>query len=149
MMNEAVVLSIRPIWVHEIRRGNKTVEVRKTFPGLTPLPFKVYIYETAFHGGKGAVVGEFVCDEIYDIEWNGYGYNKPYDESADCLSVFGMHDYLGPHNGYGWHISDLKIYDKPIPIFEFVHIYCSNGMENVRKAFTKPPQSWAYCEIRK
>lgn len=148
-MNDAVVVSIRPEWVEQIKNGSKTVEVRKSFPGMVHLPFKVYIYETAYRGGVGAVIGEFTCDEIYDVEWTGYGYQRTYDETADCLSLLKMHDYLGPHDGYGWHIAKLKIYSRPIPIFEFVHIYCSNGMENVRKAFTKPPQSWAYCEIRK
>lgn len=60
-MSKAVLISIKPKWCDLIRRGRKTVEVRKTCPKLE-LPFKVYIYETVDGGrGSGLVFGEFVC----------------------------------------------------------------------------------------
>lgn len=58
---KAVLISIKPKWCDLIRRGRKTVEVRKTCPKLE-VPFKVYIYETMDGGrGSGLVFGEFVC----------------------------------------------------------------------------------------
>ena len=42
---KAVLISIKPKWCDLIRRGRKTVEVRKTCPKLE-VPFKVYIYCT-------------------------------------------------------------------------------------------------------
>lgn len=39
---KAVLISIKPKWCDLIRRGRKTVEVRKTCPKLE-VPFKVYI----------------------------------------------------------------------------------------------------------
>ena len=58
---KVVLISIKPKWCDLIRRGRKTVEVRKTCPKLE-VPFKVYIYETMDGGrGSGLVFGEFVC----------------------------------------------------------------------------------------
>lgn len=51
---KAVLISIKPKWCDLIRRGRKTVEVRKTCPKLE-VPFKVYIYET-MDGGRGAAL---------------------------------------------------------------------------------------------
>ena len=45
-------------------------------------------------------------------------------------------DYLGDHNGYGWHISDLVIYDHPRKLSEF---YC-------HKPLVRPPMDWCYVE---
>ena len=149
-MNEAVMLSIRPQWVAKIISGEKTVEVRKTFPGMVTLPFKVYIYETAKRcgdfQGRGAVIGECMCDEIYDIEWNGEGYNRQYDKDLDCLSLLQMHDYLGTGSGYGWHLKDLKTYHRPVEVGAFTRICSGNGYIGQKKQFTKCPQSWSYCE---
>ena len=53
--------------------------------------------------------------------------------AATCLTQDEMFDYIGADNyGYGWHISDLKIYDKPKELSEF--------------GLTRPPQSWQYVE---
>lgn len=49
---KVVLISIKPKWCDLIRRGRKTVEVRKTCPKLE-VPFKVYIYET-MDGGRGS-----------------------------------------------------------------------------------------------
>ena len=52
-------------------------------------------------------------------------------------------------NGYAWHISDLKIYDKPKELGEFRKV-CLNGKcsdciyEECK--ITRPPQSWCYVE---
>ena len=84
------------------------------------------------------VIGEFICDEI--IEWQ-YDKSHQYyvDYPDDCTSYF---PYLKCHSEatglkcseieklgkgkplYGWHISDLKIYDKPKELREFSPI-CS------------------------
>lgn len=43
---------------------------------------------------------------------------------------------------YGWHISDLKIYDKPRELSEFYKpCSCSE-----KKSITRAPQSWQYIE---
>ena len=49
-----------------------------------------------------------------------------------CLDYDDMVDYLGNKDGYGWHISDLKIYDKPLLLSEL--------------GVNRPPQSYMYVE---
>ena len=147
-MSKAVMLSIRPKWCEKIASGEKTIEVRKTNPKLET-PFKCYIYEThgwwerddlrAFRLG-GRVIGEFTCERIYSLEEKTRGgsyYVKGEDQPTtndvarqSCLSLRDMHDYLHAQKGYGWHISNLKIYDTPRELGEF------------RRAC---PNSW-YCE---
>ena len=145
---KSVLISIQPKWCELIASGKKTIEVRKTRPNIET-PFKVYVYMTKrnwifkllpFLKNRFAkVIGEFVCDWVTKITpscdikdcVNQYihGYPAILDEN-DCLSFQEMKAYLGNKNGYDWHISDLKIYDKPKELGEFrkpcvdVYQYC-------------------------
>lgn len=162
-MSKAVMLSIRPKWCGKIASGEKTIEVRKTRPKLDT-PFKCYIYCTqsgvalGAWGKQGKVIGEFTCDRIY---WLAPLNHAPEDvEQQACLTREEIVRYL-KGAGCGWHISDLKIYDKPKELTEF-HTWkkcksCSKGGyestaciydENcmVPVAITKAPQSWCYVE---
>lgn len=176
---KAVMLSIQPKWCELIASGKKTVEVRKTIPKI-PTPFKCYIYETKdFKDGekygfktwarRGRVIGEFVCDRIDTMIGLLSNTHTPSDkeevEKATCLTVQEITEYLKPKNGgfgmgYGWHISDLKIYDKPRELGEFRKPCASCGLgyskylarymgcwDNCRKHITRPPQSWCYVEV--
>lgn len=174
------MISIRPEWVTEIINGHKTVEVRKTRPKLET-PFKCYIYCTQKSGqgctnmwvkpinsrlrsyeALGKVVAEFTCDEIFDM-WPGYIGNR----GDDMLTFEEREEYLGERgHGYGWHISDVKIYDKPEIIKNFLQKPCDfaascgacvhsrwseeNYHEFVGCSFElkRPPQSWCYVEER-
>ena len=170
---KAVLISIRPRWVQKIANGEKTIEVRKTRPKLNT-PFKCYIYCTLpkythedsivtdyprpqFYGG-GKVVGEFTCDQIYELAPLNHA---PDDvEKQACLTREEIVNYL-KGTGYGWHISNLKIYDTPKELIEF-HTWtkcksCSkSGYEStaciydencmIPAAITKAPQSWCYVE---
>lgn len=61
--------------------------------------------------------------------------NKDFDDM--CLSVKGLYDYIGlGKKGYGWHISDLVIYDKPKELGEFE----GSNRQPIKRAF----QSWGY-----
>ena len=201
-MSKAVMLSIRPKWVEKIANGKKTIEVRKTKPKLET-PFKCYIYCTrdkhlAFMQnqtgtnliacmdvdaaipvggaiGNGKVIGEFDCDQIYEIRKRGIPENFDYcylslnewgnDDieteiraiSASCVSKEELNAYGAKVPFlYGWHISDLKIYDplKELSKFsrpfencidkvcdEFGCASCENGGH-----IKRPPQSWCYVE---
>lgn len=139
---KAVLIPIQPKWVEKIASGKKTIEVRKTAP--KQVPFKAYIYctfpkkpaytlwlnrgtENKFLA-DGKVIGEFVCDWITKItphcDIDGFvnqyihGYPAILGDN-DCLSFNDMKAYLGNKKGYYWHISDLKIYDKPKEMREF------------------------------
>lgn len=45
-IQDAVLMSLRPKWAALIATEKKTVEVRKKFPGMVYLPFKIYLYCT-------------------------------------------------------------------------------------------------------
>ena len=195
-MSKAVMLSIRPKWVEKIVNGNKTIEVRKTRPKLDT-PFKCYIYCTLpkyphedfiatdypmpqFYGG-GKVVGEFTCDQIIDAWWD-YVPDAITREvtggNLEALDGIGMTDeelfsYVGDSmrgHCYGWHISDLRIYDAPKKLGEFwrdcleyselstncwsCENVCGDGDEtdcntDGRLYLHRPPQSWCYVEAMK
>lgn len=142
---KSVLISIRPKWIEKIAKGKKTIVVRKTAPKCEE-PFKCYIYET-----KGKVIGEFICDKVFLL--HPYTYDRGSADlerrkfiqtfegssreneilAATCLTQDEMFDYIGAGNyGYGWHISDLKIYCNPKELSEF--------------GLTRPPQSYQYVE---
>lgn len=147
---KSVLISIQPKWVEKIANGEKTIEVRKTAPKCE-IPFKCYIYctfpkkpaytlwlnrgtENKFLA-DGKVIGEFVCDKVYEIVngkssffCNGATRSETnLVATQSCLDFCDMAAYLGDKNGYAWHISDLKIYDKPKELSEFY--YCCKEMK--------------------
>ena len=135
---KAVLISIRSKWCEKIISGEKTIEVRKTRPKMTP-PFKCYIYKC----GNGKVIGEFLCDEIIKI--NGAGRIPSDAARPTCLKPAELHQYLGADTGFGWHISDLRVYDHPHDLWEFTGLRQTKfGAEPV--PITRPPQSWRYVE---
>ena len=136
-MSKAVLISIRPMWCEKIINGQKTVEVRKTRPKMNP-PFKCYIYKC----GNGKVIGEFLCDEI--IEDRTYGHNEEFYRAA-CMSAYDAAAYAIQSPMYGWHISDLRVYDHPRDLWEFT------GLRETKFGLApgpipRPPQSWRYVE---
>lgn len=136
-MSKAVLISIRPEWCEKIMTGQKTVEVRKTRPKMNP-PFKCYIYKC----GNGKVIGEFLCDQI--IEDRTYGHNEEFYRAA-CMSAYDAAAYAMQSPMYGWHISDLRVYDHPRDLWEFTGLRQTRfGWEPV--PITRPPQSWRYVE---
>ena len=182
---KAVMLSLRPEWCKKIFDGSKSIEVRKSRPSLD-MPFRVYVYQTKHKGGKkivsevldsvysgGKVIGSFVCDRIVDIQSNGDDCGNYWHEWDDecgieamCLSYEELETYLGKSVGYGWHITEPKLFDKPRDITEFA-IYgrcaedcdeydiCARDSEDGRmsckyfkRTFLKrPPQSYCFVEI--
>lgn len=167
-MREAVMLSVNPRWCGLIATGKKTLEIRKSKPKLD-VPFKVYIYCTKGRGlhfwnsrtyayaddrshnafdlcGDGKVIGEFVCDRIFqystanidgaDISENDVvsqsclsrreldAYENSAEPKENCIYLIGL---------YCWHITDLKIYERPMDLF-------------VTWGLKRAPQSWRYVE---
>ena len=171
---KSLLVSIQPKRCEKIVKREETIEVQKTRPKIET-PFKCYIYCTIGTGVKGdylvpsgiqcgKVIGEFVCDWVTKITphcdvkdfVNQYihGYPAILGEN-DCLSFQEMKSYLGNKNGYDWHISDIKIYDKQKELSEFktgckgckerdtyhCKFYCYG-----ERPITRPPQSWQYVE---
>lgn len=175
---KSVLISIRPKWCQKIMSGEKTIEVRKTRPRLNP-PFKCYIYCSQgsdvrrLRGSWGKVIGEFTCDAITRVNlcgfWDDSGKQLDNRLKETCLTSKEFCDYLGEKVGYGWHISNLKVYDTPRELSEFwrgcpeyselstncwiCENVCGDGDEtncntNGRLYLRRPPQSWRYVEER-
>lgn len=179
-MSKAVLISIRPKWCQKIVSGEKTIEVRKTKPKLET-PFKCYIYCTLpkyphedfiatnypmpqFYGG-GKIIGDFTCDRIFPIIVfdNGSIRNWLFEHmERSCLAYEELADYIGNgKTGYGWHISDLLIYDHPRELSEFRR--ATDPCDSCHAEYTwectdckkfggdikRPPQSWCYVEAMK
>ena len=132
--------------------------------------------------GNGKVVGEFVCDSIVTYNYDycphpeigmDYDCGDSWWEIADedlksaCMTEKEFRYYaFGSVAMYGWHISDLKIYDAPKDLNEFwlpPELYCEkercggcpydqvadvNGEYSFdcewKRPLTRPPQSWCY-----
>ena len=163
----AILMSIHPKWLWKAMGGEKTIEVRKTMPGIEP-PFTVYLYCTkggdelwtedkcgilprsSFGSWKmnGTVCAEFVCDKIYQIVvkrreglilMDGEKEFPFTNDKGSCLSKQGVYEYLKGKTGYGLHITNLRTYKKPLSVNDF----CLRGRAD---RVTRPPQSWCYVE---
>lgn len=185
---KSVLISTQPKWCEKICRkiGEvngipiylKPVEVRKSAP--KEVPFNAYLYCTngrfditdidditsesvrVVSEGRGKVIGEFVCRAVekYDIDLGGDYYRiSDKDSIQTCLDQNLLFKYGNGRDLYGWHISDLKIYDKTRELSEFrtpekwshmvikhdnslTHICGYVGGEPLKRA----PQSWQYVE---
>ena len=135
-------------------------------------------YKTAKRMGtellSGKIIGEFVCDMVYrfarflpceDKDFCIYDIQSSVLEQT-CLEIGEIDNYLRKSDGYGWNISQLKIYDKPKELGEFYSIpksgsdccigciYHETPLEEMpckictgeRKYLYRPPQSWCYVE---
>lgn len=96
---------------------------------------------------NGKVIGEFLCDTIIDIMISCSDQNMrgiPFPGTG--LTDREIMDYIGNGNhGFGWHISDLVIYDIPKELSEFTRLRNTKfGLEPV--SLVRPPQSWCYVE---
>ena len=129
-----------------------------------------------FYGG-GKVIGEFTCERIYEIRKRGIPENFDYcylslnewgnDDieteiraiSASCVSKEKLNAYGAKAPLlYGWHISDLRIYDAPRELSEFQratdpcdschaeYTWKCTGCKKLSGDIKRPPQSWCYVE---
>lgn len=186
---KSVLISTRPKWCEKICHGEKTIEVRKSAPKEVPfkayiyctkdrknlLPIehgkvlqKVNFWEnTDAYYGFGKVIGEFICNELEKFSVGSLRCDDI--EKLACLSYREMINYFyKPEEldgktskmGYAWHISDLKIYDKPKELKDFLlpcggklcwgcNLLKVKGAECINRGkryATRPPQSWCYVQ---
>jgi len=202
-MGKAVLISIKPNWCELIASGKKTIEVRKSRPKIKT-PFKCYIYMAAGNasypveidgkayichnnGGK-AVIGEFVCECMEEHPHSVLASSSKLDKAkleaflaSACLTYKDLAVYVKSKENrkhfYGWHISNLIFYEKPLPLSRFVAegdcdctkckkcfwfvrgngydiendcnlAYRSTYRGHALKPLFSPPQSWCYVEER-
>lgn len=111
--------------------------------------------------GNGKIIVEFTCNRVTNLFSNSRFWLDEDDVLHTCLSAAEMRKYANGANGlYGWHISNLRIYDTPRELDDFRRackndwwcescaMYrendgtCGNGSLQIRR----PPQSWCYVE---
>ena len=129
---------------------------------------------------SGKVIGEFICNKIDRLAVCGYdnrntelrrvddnltAYNLDYDYLNKCrLSLGELKNYANGSELFGWHISNIVIYDKPKDLDDFMAFgktHCDQknckkclymGIEgicdvkDIGQPMTRPPQSWCYVE---
>ena len=191
---KSVLRSVKPYWFYLVCEGIKKVEVGKSAPQSKGWNDTVYLYcskdmrsfsripeqhREKYRKYLGTVGAKFICYEIEDILYLLESdlvmtflpkYTSP---AGSCLTSEELLQYGKGKPLYGWHISDLKIYDKPRELGEFYTIcnkygddscgdcpylaveQCSSpcddcvdtwcSVDNI-KPITRPPQSWCYVE---
>lgn len=138
---------------------------------------KVDGYVKDYNEQNGKVIGEFICDKVYPIKNRGSSFSVADEEQSvtneiarqSCLYYDDMVSYFGNKDGYGLHITALKIYDRPRALSEFKTPPCEKSEKacgNCKwlvkintpdvyececyvedgRPITRPPQSWMYIE---
>ena len=109
-------------------------------------------------GKRQKVIGEFTCD-TYVID-KTFGHD-PLFNAAACMGEDDAADYANGSPLYGWHISDLVIYDEPKELGKFKGLckvksdccacphYNYIKMDCDGRTIKRPPQSWCYVEEQK
>lgn len=176
---KSVIKSLHPEACERIASGEQTIIIAKSAP--KEVPFKAYIYCTKgtfditniqdlladsvrkVADGRGKVIGEFICDKVYIRPSNTIYYGKGREDYLDliktaCMTEMQVLDYMGGkfnRDTYFWHISNLKIYDKPKELNVFWTLKCTNKKASCSDCIVKPfcikhlthaPQSWQYVE---
>lgn len=144
---KSVMLSIQPKWCELIASGKKTIEVRKSKIPVGSKVYiyqtkKNWIFKLLpwLADRRGKVIGEFVCDRIdfFDSAFDEWANASAPSDVPCVIDSMGwekfletihkkayitdeeLNDYFPEEvKAYLWHISDLKIYDKPKKIYDF------------------------------
>ncbi|MBO5435139.1 ASCH domain-containing protein [bacterium] len=177
-MSKAILLSFSPSQLDLIIRGEKTLEIRKNKPDIKT-PCKCYIYCTK---GKGpndiyyianydennqymgdyqanmTVCGEFICNEIERIDVPYPAYSSQLEArilEQSKLPYHDLHMYARHDAVYGFHISELKIYNSPKSLDDFAPWNSkSDGFRPLnhnadihKKRCISPPHNWRYIDV--
>lgn len=168
------------IYCTKERRKTDFITKSEVF-GYINAPEHTFCNRAKEYDANGKVIGEFVCDKIDEFSVPYPAYFSEIDSNAEsiiksaCLKPMDIHAYNGTHQTYGWHITDLIVYDEPRELSEFyaegdcdcmnckncawfdrgngynVEDDCNLAYKGVElhkslKPITRPPQSWCYVE---
>lgn len=172
-----ILASIKPYYYYLIAEEKKKIEVRKT--ALKNLPQDIAFYMSKDEKSFAKIPKEF--QEKYREHFGKVGIRAVVDNmdvyAYDCCDGVDIDDdmlletmidreyiniYAKGKPLYGWHISDLKIYDKPKELSEFrksgfmteeewlfnlyPNTHCHYDAWAKKFEITRPPQSWQYVE---
>lgn len=174
-----ILASLKPYYYYLIGEKKKNIEVRKS--ALKDLPQDIVFYMSKDEKSFAKIPKEFqekyrkqfgkigmkvVCDKVDEYTFSHYEaeYRITHvEQKAMCLNQPELIRYGKGKTLYGWHILDLKIYDKPKELSEFRPIckfegkdlicnLCPNHEYNgglffeCRRKVTRPPQSYMRVE---
>lgn len=132
---KTIIATIKPVHLNNIRRGVKTLEIRKTAPEP---PFRVLCCES---GSGGQIKAEFICPYVFPVDVAKDG-NIPEHMhrliQCMCLTPDAVVAYIGcGKRGYAWEIKNMID-------------YCSTKGQRVRNisefGLKRAPQSWQYVK---
>lgn len=102
---------------------------------------------------NGKIVAEVEIDEVDQIWYMSYEEDNRYDclfsteEELclkSCLDHYELHNYLKGNKGYALHLTNLKVFDRPLS-FDKDYIYKDY---KTNALITKAPQNMCYCYDR-
>ncbi len=159
---KAFIYCTKDKWEHFVQMPDKTYRI------YNGREYGAYDKSLKFEGeSNGKIIGEFVCDRIDEyvnhfMAWrdkNGKQFNVGEFLSNACVTLDEVSNYIaGSIKFYGWHISELKIYDKPKELSEFrkpcdrfldcflCRRYKRDEFGGCDSKIRRPPQSWCYVE---
>lgn len=175
-----ILASLKPYYYYLIGEKIKTLEIRKS--DLKNLPQDILFYmskdkksfakipkkfQEKYRKHFGKVGIEFICKDVILLEFQKFTLYDTYINLEKylkemCLSSRQVFEYGRGKTLYGWHISNLKVYDEPKELSEFWGrknclaadtVECWNCFAtcleiNGRhyRPLSRPPQSWCYVE---
>ena len=96
---------------------------------------------------NGKVIGEFVCNRVTNLFADSRFWLDEKAVEKTCLTGEQIREYSNGREAiYGWHISALQIYDKPMELSEFRKPIMPTGLRYEDDAIKRAPQSWCYVE---
>lgn len=132
--------------------GNYTYDSRRVCNGKVVAEFTLNKVTTHLHNFIDCEEEECYNFLVEDVK--NAGFNTEIDGLLDFDRF--VEEYGKGKPLYGWHIDDLKIYDKPKELSEFVHWVIdgygwkckknTGGNFEVLEELKRPPQSWCYVE---
>ena len=190
---KSIMTSVSPYLCEKITNGQCKMLVRKSAPKEVPFKCYIYCckdnakeivllkdYKNRFSFGdyrnadghfydvaNRTVIGEFICDKVDKYTFSSYKAEyrvNHIEQEMMCLNHPDLIRYGKGKTLYGWHISGLKIYDKPKALSEFyrpcsysgICYSCNrfrpNGTPNDKPndfcdgEITRPPQSYMHVK---
>ena len=173
-----ILASIKPYYYYLIAERKKKIEVRKS--ALKNLPQDIAFYMSKDEKSFAKIPKEFqekyrkhfgkvgmrvVCNKVDEYTFSSYEAEyrvNHLEQNAMCLNQPEMIRYGKGNPLYGWHIYDLKIYDKPKDLSEFrktgfmteeewlfnlyPNTHCHYEAWAKKFEITHPPQSYMFVE---
>ena len=156
---KSILMSIQPYYAYLEMKGIKTVEMRKTEPKDKDWSRKVKVYVSQnkksfnripkedrewFTQYVGKVAYEFVCDYV-EKEAVAFTEMGNLGRLYHCrLSLAELKKYAGKRTSlYYWHISALKVYDKPKELSDF------NSIKQCKPEYSPFGYQWTWEDRHK